>query len=110
MTLYECRGSPSDMEVVARFSGGVCYLPGQPTLQCNTIAATWSLGSEVSVIKNKTIIAKFLLRDEKETKKENVFMGFFFLLDACIYCKDSHLVRIMTSRMIGQCFAVCHET
>ncbi|XP_048505129.1 MOXD1 homolog 2 isoform X2 [Athalia rosae] len=46
MTLYECRGSSSDMEAAARASGGVCYQPGQPILQCNTIAATWSLGSE----------------------------------------------------------------
>ncbi|XP_023290728.1 MOXD1 homolog 2 [Orussus abietinus] len=46
MTLYECRGNPANMEAAAKTTGAVCYQPSQPSLQCNTIAATWSLGSE----------------------------------------------------------------
>ena len=47
MTLYECRGDQAELESAAETTGGVCYVPDKPTFQCNTIAATWSLGSEV---------------------------------------------------------------
>ncbi|KYM75610.1 MOXD1 like protein 2 [Atta colombica] len=46
MTLYECRGDQAELESAAETTGGVCYVPDKPTFQCNTIAATWSLGSE----------------------------------------------------------------
>ncbi|KAG7212297.1 hypothetical protein KM043_012624 [Ampulex compressa] len=46
MTLYECRGDQAELESAAKSSGSVCYQPDQPALHCNTIAATWSLGSE----------------------------------------------------------------
>ncbi|XP_034935719.1 MOXD1 homolog 2 isoform X2 [Chelonus insularis] len=46
MTLYECRGKDSDLENAARMNGSVCYEPNAPSLQCTSIAATWSLGSE----------------------------------------------------------------
>ncbi|KYN19430.1 MOXD1 like protein 2 [Trachymyrmex cornetzi] len=48
MTLYECRGDQAELETAAETTGSVCYVPDKPTFQCNTIAATWSLGSEVS--------------------------------------------------------------
>lgn len=47
MTLYECRGDQAELESAAETTGSVCYVPDKPTFQCNTIAATWSLGSEV---------------------------------------------------------------
>lgn len=47
MTLYECRGDQAELESAAETTGSVCYDPDKPTFQCNTIAATWSLGSEV---------------------------------------------------------------
>jgi len=47
MTLYECRGDQTNLESAAETTGSVCYVPDKPTFQCNTIAATWSLGSEV---------------------------------------------------------------
>lgn len=47
MTLYECRGDQAELESAAETSGSVCYVPDKPAFQCNTIAATWSLGSEV---------------------------------------------------------------
>lgn len=46
MTLYECRGDQAELESAAETSGSVCYVPDKPAFQCNTIAATWSLGSE----------------------------------------------------------------
>ncbi|CAK9815881.1 MOXD1 homolog 2 [Anthophora quadrimaculata] len=49
MTLYECRGDHAQLESAAKTSGSVCYehnQPNQPSFQCNTIAAIWSLGSE----------------------------------------------------------------
>ncbi|KAG6798060.1 MOXD1 homolog 2 [Apis laboriosa] len=46
MTLYECRGDQGQLESAAKTSGSVCYQSNQPSLQCNTIAAIWSLGSE----------------------------------------------------------------
>ena len=50
MTLYECRGDQAQLESAAKTSGGVCYQPNQPSFQCNTIAAIWSLGSEVCYV------------------------------------------------------------
>lgn len=47
MTLYECRGDQAQLESAAETTGSVCYVPDKPAFQCNTIAATWSLGSEV---------------------------------------------------------------
>lgn len=47
MTLYECRGDQAELESAAKTDGSVCYAPDKPAFQCNTIAATWSLGSEV---------------------------------------------------------------
>jgi len=47
MTLYECRGDQGELESAAKTDGSVCYVPDKPAFQCNTIAATWSLGSEV---------------------------------------------------------------
>lgn len=47
MTLYECRGDQAELESAAETTGSVCYVPDKPAFQCNTIAATWSLGSEV---------------------------------------------------------------
>ncbi|XP_078050514.1 DBH like monooxygenase olf413 isoform X2 [Augochlora pura] len=47
MTLYECRGDPAELESAASTSGSLCYQPSsQPSFQCTTIAAIWSLGSE----------------------------------------------------------------
>ncbi|XP_076382479.1 DBH like monooxygenase olf413 [Megalopta genalis] len=47
MTLYECRGDPAELESAAETSGSLCYQPSsQPSFQCTTIAAIWSLGSE----------------------------------------------------------------
>lgn len=46
MTLYECRRDQALLESAAKTSGSVCYEPNQPSLECNTIAAIWSLGSE----------------------------------------------------------------
>lgn len=50
MTLYECRGRDVDLEEAAKANGSVCYEPNAPALQCTSIAATWSLGSEVSCL------------------------------------------------------------
>lgn len=50
MTLYECRGDQGQLESAAKTSGSVCYQSNQPSLQCNTIAAIWSLGSEVCYV------------------------------------------------------------
>lgn len=48
MTLYECRGDQTALESAAETTGSVCYDDSdKPAFQCNTIAATWSLGSEV---------------------------------------------------------------
>lgn len=47
MILYECRGDQAQLESAAETTGSVCYVPDKPAFQCNTIAATWSLGSEV---------------------------------------------------------------
>lgn len=47
MTLYECRGNQTQLEATAQTNGDVCNAPDKPAFQCNTIAATWSLGSEV---------------------------------------------------------------
>ncbi|XP_020297995.1 MOXD1 homolog 2 [Pseudomyrmex gracilis] len=47
MTLYECRGDQTALESAAETTGSVCYDDSdKPAFQCNTIAATWSLGSE----------------------------------------------------------------
>ncbi|EFN82597.1 MOXD1-like protein 2 [Harpegnathos saltator] len=46
MTLYECRGNQTQLEAAAQTNGDVCNAPDKPAYQCNTIAATWSLGSE----------------------------------------------------------------
>ncbi|XP_032687202.1 MOXD1 homolog 2 isoform X2 [Odontomachus brunneus] len=46
MTLYECRGNQTQLEAAAQTNGDVCNAPDKPAFQCNTIAATWSLGSE----------------------------------------------------------------
>ncbi|XP_029038861.1 MOXD1 homolog 2 isoform X1 [Osmia bicornis bicornis] len=46
MTLYECRGDQAQLESASKSSGSVCYQSNQPSLQCTTIAAIWSLGSE----------------------------------------------------------------
>ncbi|XP_076232558.1 DBH like monooxygenase olf413 isoform X2 [Calliopsis andreniformis] len=46
MTLYECRGNQTQLEAASQTSGSVCKQLNQPSLQCNTIAAIWSLGSE----------------------------------------------------------------
>ncbi|XP_076643114.1 DBH like monooxygenase olf413 [Halictus rubicundus] len=43
MTLYECRGNQTELESATKSSGSVSY---QPSFQCTTIAAIWSLGSE----------------------------------------------------------------
>ncbi|XP_076278554.1 DBH like monooxygenase olf413 [Lasioglossum baleicum] len=43
MTLYECRGNQTELESASKTSGSVRY---QPSFQCTTIAAIWSLGSE----------------------------------------------------------------
>lgn len=50
MTLYECRADEAQLESAAKTSGSVCYQPNQPSLLCNTIAAIWSLGSEVGYV------------------------------------------------------------
>lgn len=47
MTLYECRGNQTQLDAAAQTNGDVCNAPDKPAFQCNTIAATWSLGSEV---------------------------------------------------------------
>ncbi|XP_043278026.1 MOXD1 homolog 2 [Venturia canescens] len=46
MTLYECRGDLLQLKEAAKTSGSPCYGPLAPALQCNTMAATWGLGSE----------------------------------------------------------------
>ncbi|XP_043249657.1 MOXD1 homolog 2 [Colletes gigas] len=43
MTLYECRGDPAELEAIVNTYASVSNLL---SLQCNTIAAIWSVGSE----------------------------------------------------------------
>lgn len=65
MTLYECRRDQALLESAAKTSGSVCYEPNQPSLECNTIAAIWSLGSEVCYVTHLNIneeLNKFPIR------------------------------------------------
>ncbi|XP_043671709.1 MOXD1 homolog 2 [Vespula pensylvanica] len=45
MTLYECPINNLQLEEASKTTGSTCYKDDNAT-QCNTIAATWSLGSE----------------------------------------------------------------
>ncbi|XP_043495838.1 MOXD1 homolog 2 isoform X1 [Polistes fuscatus] len=45
MTLYECPSNNPQLEEASKTTGSICYKDDNAT-QCNTIAATWSLGSE----------------------------------------------------------------
>ncbi|XP_015603394.1 MOXD1 homolog 2 [Cephus cinctus] len=45
MTLYECRGNHTELEAASE-QAKVCESLSLTSLQCNTIAVTWSLGSE----------------------------------------------------------------
>ncbi|KAL2742497.1 MOXD1 2-like, partial [Vespula maculifrons] len=45
MTLYECPINNLQLEEASKTTGSICYKDDNAT-QCNTIAATWSLGSE----------------------------------------------------------------
>lgn len=49
MTLYECRGDEAKLNEEKRNNGSACGSTDWLHASCNTIAATWSLGSEVSV-------------------------------------------------------------
>ncbi|XP_055371839.1 MOXD1 homolog 2, partial [Condylostylus longicornis] len=44
--LYECLGSSTDLEQMAREQGRQCYKPYALPLACNAIVAAWSRGSE----------------------------------------------------------------
>ncbi|XP_014208598.1 MOXD1 homolog 2 [Copidosoma floridanum] len=46
MTLYECRGNETKLKEAKRTNGSSCSSVDWLHAQCNTIAATWSLGSE----------------------------------------------------------------
>ncbi|KAK2584480.1 hypothetical protein KPH14_006855 [Odynerus spinipes] len=45
MTLYECPNNNPQLEEASKTTGNICYKDNNVT-QCNTIAATWNLGSE----------------------------------------------------------------
>ena len=49
MTLYECRGDEVKLNEAKRTNGTSCSSTDWLHAQCNTIAATWYVGSEVSV-------------------------------------------------------------
>ncbi|OXU30637.1 hypothetical protein TSAR_003426, partial [Trichomalopsis sarcophagae] len=46
MTLYECRGDEAKLNEAKRTNGSSCSSTDWLHAQCNTIAATWNLGSE----------------------------------------------------------------
>lgn len=46
MTLYECRGEEHILEIARQMNGTTCNPNDKLHMHCNTIAATWNIGSE----------------------------------------------------------------
>ena len=46
ITLYECQGSSPELEIISREHGSPCQKVDRQLLNCNSIVASWSRGSE----------------------------------------------------------------
>lgn len=80
MVLYECQGSSSLLQALARDQGQFCADRSSSAVPCNAIVASWTRGSEVNIFINISyfLYHRYLNNSYSTSVSYVVFQGFTF--------------------------------